>query len=143
MKHLVSLLIAGALLIGIVVGGIWFKPESTFSSVAVSNEYISTTTAANILYCNTVTGDKLLKTGQGAFGSVVLLGLNTGNWHLYDATTTSVLKRTGQKATTTILIATFPTSLAANTYTFDIQFTDGLLLELDSGSMPTSTITWR
>ncbi len=143
MKHLVTLLITGALFIGIMFGAVLFKPEITLSSVSATNEYLSTTTAANILYGNTITGDKLLKTGQGAFGSVIITGANTGNWHVYNATTTSVLLRTDQKATSTILLATFPASLAAGTYTFDIQFTDGLLLELDAGNMPTSTVTWR
>lgn len=113
------------------------------ASVAVTNEYMATSTAASSVYGATVTGDSLIKTGTGSLGSVVITGANTGVINFYNATTSSVLKRTGQPATSTILLASFPASAAAGTYTFDIVYTTGLLVELESGTMATSTITYR
>lgn len=113
------------------------------ASVAVSSEYQATTTAASTLYGNGITTDAVIKTGYGTLGSVVITGANTGIVNVYDATTTDVNKRTGNVATSTILIASLPASLVAGTYTFDVAFRTGLLIDLVSGSMPTSTITYR
>ena len=115
-------------------------------SVEVSNEYLATSTAASGAYGAVTTG-RVIKGGitkaSGTLGSVVVTGANTGVLNFYDATTTDVTLRTGNKATSTILLASIPTNMAAATYTFDVQFTDGLLLELVSGTMPTTTITYR
>lgn len=113
------------------------------ASVAVTNEYMATSTAASTLLGATISNDILIKTGQGALGSVVITGANTGIFSFYDATTTDVSKRTNNIATSSILIASFPASVAAGTYTFDVQYTNGLLLELTSGNIATSTITYR
>lgn len=112
-------------------------------STIQGQEYMATTTAANVLYGNTITGSQLLKSGYGSLGSVVITGANTGVFNFYDATTTNVSLRTGNKATSTILIASIPASMAAGTYTFDAQYGQGLYLDVLQGSMPTSTITFR
>lgn len=123
------------------------QKDPAYGSVVVGNEYNATTTGSGAAYGNTITGDQNL-TGTtspvaGSLGSVVITGANTGIWHLYDATTTDVNKRTGNRATSTILLATFPASIAAGTYTFDAQYNHGLLLDYTSGIMPTTTITYR
>src|SRR3990167_5022954 len=134
------------LLVGVLLGRYLLPNQSdspNFSSVSVTNEYQATTTAASTVYGNTITGDALVKTGFGVLGSIVLTGATAGVVNVFDATTTDVLKRTGNKATSTILIASLPASLAAGTYTFDHEFTDGLFVDLAAGTMPTTTITWR
>ena len=113
------------------------------ASVSVTDEYQATSTAANTLFGATITGDRLIKTGQGSLGSIVITGANTGVVNFYNATTSDVLKRTGNKATSTILLVSLPASLVAGTYVFDVEFTDGLFLDYDSGNMPTTTITYR
>jgi len=118
-----------------------FQPKQTQGSIQQGQEYNATTTAPNVIFGNTVTGDVVLKTGPGGLGSVVITGANTGILNFYDATTTDITKRT--KATSTILIASIPASLVAGDYVFDVAVSDGLLVDLVSGNMPTSTITYR
>lgn len=131
-----------------VLGTISLLPEDNgappvFGGVTQGNEYNATSTAANSLLGGQTLSINVLKTGQGSLGSVVITGADTGVLNFYNATTTNVNLRTGQKATTTILIASFPASTAAGTYVFDAVFTDGLLYSLFSGSMPTTTVMWR
>lgn len=140
-KHIVSLLIAGAIVIGILIGSAVLTPQTTLGSVQETSEYMATTTAASTIYGSTITGDTLIKRGVGTFGSFVIEGATAGIINFYDATTTDVTQRT--KATSTILLATFPASAAANTYTFDVRFSDGLYIDIVGGTMPTSTITYR
>lgn len=133
---------------GIFVAGVLCALAYTWSedvpvgSVAVTNEYFATSTGATASLVG-ITGDATLRTGVGALGSVVITGANTGYFSLIDATTTDVTKRTGNKATSTITVATFPINAAAGTYTFDVAFKAGLMIELDNGIMPTTTVTFR
>jgi len=138
-----NILAVAFLLLAVTIAMVLQQPREAFGSIRVGDEYMATSTAANNLYGATITGDSLIKTGQGALGSVVITGANTGIINFYNATTSNVLARTGQPATSTILIASFPASAAAGTYTFDVTYTTGLLVELESGLMATSTITFR
>lgn len=119
------------------------QPMQTMGSVIESQEYMSTTTAASTIYGSTITASKVIKAGQGSLAQVTITGANTGVVNFYNATTSNVSLRTGQKATSTILIASFPASVAAGTYLFDAQFTDGLYIDLVGGNMPTSSIMYR
>lgn len=121
----------------------WLLPQLTAGSVIVGSEYNATSTAASSVYGAQTAGNKVLKTGYGSLGSVVVTGANTGIINLYNATTTNVNLRVPGTPTSTILIASIPASMAAGTYTFDATFNHGLLLDLVSGAMPTTTITWR
>lgn len=118
-------------------------PQLTAGSVIVGSEYNATSTAASGVYGAQTAGNKVIKTGYGSIGSVIITGANTGAINLYNATTTNVALRTGNTPTSTILIASIPASTAAGTYVFDVAFNHGLLLDLVSGIMPTTTITWR
>ncbi len=119
------------------------QPQMALGSIRSGDEYMATSTASNTMYGATITGDALIRTGYGSLGSVIITGSGTGIWSIYNATTTNVLARTGNIATSSILLASFPASAAAGTYTFDVTYTDGLLIELVSGVMSTSTITYR
>lgn len=132
---------AVALMLGIFLGA-FFRSENAIASVAYGNDYIATTTAASAAY-GSQTGDVLLKTGYGSIGSVVITGANTGVVNILNATTTNISLRTGNTATSSIVLATFPASAAAGTYTLDAVFTAGLLVDLNGGNMPTTTITYR
>ena len=129
------------LFVGLFIGYA-LKQSPPIGSVDTGQEYEATSTAPTALF-GQVTGQKVIKTGAGAVGSVVITGLTTGAFSLYDATTSSILLRTGQAGTSTIHIATFAPSTPAGTYTLDASFTNGLLLVPESGSLATSTITWR
>ena len=112
-------------------------PQQVFGSVPETQEYQATTT-----YAAQVPTERKLKEGRGALAQVTITGDNTGLMTLYNATTSDVNKRTGNPATSTILIADFPTAAPEGTYTFDAVFTTGLLL-VTSGTPATSTITYR
>jgi hypothetical protein len=116
------------------------------ASVAVTNEYNATSTAGSSVFgaiVVTTAAGTVVKTGNGSLGSVIVTGANTGIVNIYDATTTNILARTRNTSTSSILITSLPASLAAGTYVFDINFDTALLLELNSGLMPTTTITYR
>lgn len=138
-----GVLAALALILGGMLETLQHPTPPVLGSVALYNEYTATSTAANEAYGALITGDKLIRTGSGTLGSVVVLGANTGIINIYDATTTSVLARAANRATSTILIASIPASMAAGTYTFDVSYRDGLYFDLVSGVMPTTTVTYR
>lgn len=126
----------------------WLSSASpVLGSTIQGNDYMSTSTAASALF-GARTVDILNIKGNtlpvsGALGTVVITGATTGVLNFYDATTTAANKRAADRATSTILIASFPASTAAGTYVFDAEYTDGLVYELFSGTMPTTTITYR
>ena len=117
------------------------QPRQALGSVYIGNEYYATSTSATAVY-GAFTASRVIVSGPRAFGSVIITGANTGTLNFYNATTSDVSLRTGQKATSTILIASFPGSTAAGTYTFDVQVTDGLYIDI-LGLAATSTITFR
>ena len=126
----------------VVVGAIGYSvlfPTSQvgikLGSVAIANEYRATSTKD---YKGTVlTNLKVLKSESGTLGSVVITGAGAGTINLFDATST---KTNGEWATTSL--ASIPVSAAAGTYTFDVSFYKGLIVEI-IGTAPTSTITYR
>lgn len=144
-KNIVFISVAAIVLVlGIVLAPVWSpKVQESLGSVNISNEYHATTTQYNTALIKAGQG-QLVKTGSGALGSVVILASAPSTLYFYDATTTNVLLRTDQKATSTIWLASFPASAAVGTYTFDSIFVDGLLIEGSSATnVPTTTITWR
>lgn len=143
-KHLIALIITAALVGAAMIGFMFASSSHTaLGSTIVGQDYLATSTAASNVYGASVTAGKLLKSGSGAMGSVIITGANTGIVNFYDATTTDISKRTNNTATNTLLIASLPASLVAGTYTFDVAVNSGLYLDLVSGNMPTTTITFR
>jgi len=80
---------------------------------------------------------KTLTTGPGTLGSLIITGANTATINFYDATSTAAHS---DYATTTLV--SFPASAAAGTYTFDLEFKRGLVVEI-VGTVATGTITWK
>ncbi len=117
------------------------QPQQVNGSVSDSSEYVATTTAFSNIYGSTANASKLIASSSLTLGSVVITGATTGVWNIYDATTSDVTKRA--QASSSILIASFPASIAAGTYTFDVKLNNGLYVDLISGTLPTTTITWR
>jgi len=109
---------------------------NSFGSVSVTSEYQATSTR-NGFDGTALPTDRVLVTGPGTLGSVVILGAATGVINLYDATSSA--QHTDYATTTIVAI---PASLAAGTYTFDLVFKRGLMYEV-VGTAPTSTITFR
>lgn len=117
------------------------QPREAYGSIRVGDELLATSTSASSAY-GAFTASRVIVAGQRTFGSVIITGANTGTLNFYDATTTNVDLRTGNKATTTILIASFPGSTAAGTYMFDTVTKDGLFIDI-IGLAATSTVTYR
>ena len=126
------------------VVSIWFglSTQPTLGSVIQGNEYQATTTIKSS-DSGTFDGLEQLKIGQGSLAQVTITGANTGVLVFYDATTSNASKRSADRASSTIAIAEISASVAAGTYTFDAEFTDGLLMSRLGGLGPTSTVMWR
>ena len=128
------------LLAYIIVG----NQATTASASALSGQdYSATTTAGNSVY-GSFTASRSIKSGYGSFGGIIVTGANTGVVNVYDATTSDVTKRAASMASSSILISSYPASLAAGDYTGnDTQLANGLYIDLVSGIMPTTTIKYR
>jgi hypothetical protein len=134
---ILSLMASVLALMAILVPKFQVAPDSlVLSGVTQGNEYFSTTTRSAFAGVE-LTNLKVLKNGSGALGSVIVTGPMPGVFTLYDSTSTIT---NTEWATTTL--ATFGTSTPAGTYTFDVNFSKGLLFE-ESGTVASSTITWR
>jgi len=137
MKTLAVIVGAVLLILAGVIGFNLNQPEEQpVGSVARASEY-HYTTATSTDYIN-----PLIKTGAGTFGSIVVNLLGTAPITFYDATTTNVNLRV--KATSTLpVLAYIAPSQAAGTYTYDTVFSDGLLAIWGTGTVASTTITWR
>jgi hypothetical protein len=110
-------------------------------SITTGQEYKATTTA---FWVNQFDGwdDRVIKRGSGSLGSVIVTKAGDIEYSLFDATSTAALNAEGF-VTSTHLLASITTNLAAGTYTFDVEFIDGLVLEVLQGTTGTSTISYR
>ncbi len=142
MKDLLKYIGVAVVSVGIFFVGQGTELQNNLAGARPGDECFATSTAASSAYGATITGDQTIITGSGTLCGVTITGATTGHWTLYNATTTDVNKRTGNKATSTILIADFADTVEGD-YKFETTFSDGLLLELDSGSVSTSTIGFR
>lgn len=125
--------------IGLSLTGLVAKKPTTLGSVTVGNEYNATSTS----HIN-IASTQLIKAGRGTLGSVIITGVGTSKYTLYDATSTDFSTNTLQHSSSTSVLAVIPGSLAVGDYVFDIPFKYGLLLYYDSiGTWATSTITYR
>lgn len=123
-----------ALIAVLTAGIIIFWPSGqSFGSVSYGNDYEATST----VYYG-IRSSQLIKGGYGSLGSVIITTAGDLAYRLMDDT-----DGVYDSATTSKLLADIPASLAAGTYTFDVVFTDGLYLEVISGTNATGTITYR
>jgi len=105
--------------------------------VTVGNEYTATSTPQDGVWT-----DQLLASGWGALGSVNITTAGDLRFRLYDATSTNAIAN-GNLVLDNQQLAEFPASAAVGTYTFDVGYTDGLVLDVVSGTLGTSTISFR
>lgn len=135
-----KLYIVVGLIVGIVVASFLVRGEKADATVVQGNECNATSTRNynGVAIANLTQ----IKKGSGAFCGVTITGAGAGQINFFDATTTDITKRTGNKATSSILIATFPVSATVGTYQFDSVVSDGVIVEI-IGTTPTSTILTR
>ena len=107
------------------------------------SNYLSTTTQTSTLIGDAGVDTAVLITLSGTLVSVIFTTTGTG-FDLYNATTSNISLRTGQKATSSLLLASIPSSLAIGVYEYNVAFYDGLLLDsVSSTTIASTTITWR
>lgn len=112
---------------------------STLGSIGDGQAYNATSTSDWGIA--TVGAFKLLKSGSGVLGSVVITNATAGSFNIYDATTTVNGGQGAFYSTTTL--SKIGASVAAGTYTYDVSFNKGLIIEFQSTNIASSTITWR
>lgn len=134
-KQFTTLVVGLILLLALVL--VFLPKGRDLGSVTVGNEYYATSSAPWTGAASSHTIDR----GWGTLGSVVVTKAGDMEFYLLDATNTPEL--VDAYATTSDALVYIPASLAAGTYTFDINYTDGLYFYLISGGTGTSTITWR
>lgn len=69
-------------------------------------------------------------------------GPKGGSIFFYDATTSNINLRTGNQASSSILLEEFPAGIATTTYMLNRTFKTGLLMCV-VGTPSTSTVTWK
>jgi len=120
-------------------------PSIRTGSAVDGNNYIATSTGtlapmrgSNSNSSNDVT---LLKNGPGSIGQIVVntAGAAAPAMEFYDATTTNITLRDAAQSTTTIFKFSLPNALAAGTYTFDAEFSRGIIVVTRAGSAQAST----
>lgn len=139
MKNILGIIAVFILLLG----GVYIsnqKNSNTLGSISSSGDaYIATSTNSSWNTPAATTGGfKLLKTGQGILGSVVITNDTAGSYTLYDATTT-----TNGAIYGTTTLANVYANLSEGTYTFDVAFSRGLIVEFQSPNVASSTITFK
>lgn len=139
--------------LAIVVGVISLLMNNPFKALGSvpaggGNAYLSTTTPGVLDLINLCPARiGVASSTTGVLGSVVVTGPNVGNLQIYDATTTDNTKRVSA-ATSSLLLADIPSVVTGNatssatTYTFDVEFKRGLVVD-KVGVAPTTTITYR
>lgn len=130
-------IIFAVLIVGAIVILTSHFEQKNVSSVNYGNEYHATTTSSG-RFPTVAT----LQTDSTTLGSVIVTGSAAGTLDIYDATTTNVSLRAAKFASSSILVASFPTGMATGTYQFDQTLYQGLTV-VSTGQMATSTITYR
>ena len=121
-------------------------PQRAVGSVAVGNQYQSTTTpqvADRTNLCPGVFG--ISSSTTGVLGSVNVMISGGGEIVIYDATTTNSTLRTPPIATSSMILALIPASSTVGSYHFDIAFKRGLLIDItETGTgVSSTTISYR
>ncbi len=138
-----KIITASLLILGFVVFQVFRDATSVEASVQVGNQYQATTTPqvpAGRNMCPARSG--MASSTTGSLGSVIITKAGTGDFTVYDATTTNITFR-NNVSTSSLIIASFPSSPTVGTYTFDAEFKRGLLIDYTAATVSTSTVTYR
>jgi ABC-type glycerol-3-phosphate transport system substrate-binding protein len=131
-KIFITSIIALALILGLAA---IFSGEKAEASVPVGNGYafkVATTSQASATVPFVVRG------GSGIFGSIVIASTTDVRIKIYDS-----LIATSTTAATSTLIADFAPNTPAGTYTFDVNVTRGIAVDLPATYKGVVTFTYR
>lgn len=120
------------------------------ASVSQASEYRSTMATSGLA---SASAGRLIMTGQGTLGSIVVSSTSASTFTVWDATSTATtsyqtatLRPDLTEASSTTYgrpVAVFKASVGENTYTFDATLYKGLVLEVPTGFTGSYTITYR
>lgn len=114
------------------------RQNQVAASIVTGESYNSTSTPFGAQLATTT----LIKKGSIQLGSVIITGVNTGVFYLYDATTSDITQRAASLASSSILVTSFPANAATGTYQYDVTLQYGLLYS-GTTNVATSTITYK
>lgn len=140
-------LIGTGLVLGIaLVAFLGFQGLPALGSVADNGVYNYT----HITNSNASTSPQIIKSKQGVLGSIVVSSTTSGTLYVYDGTVMDVKYLTGASTaqlfsttTATTTIAYVGPSPTSGTYTFDVAFTNNLVIMPSTDFYGSYTITWR
>lgn len=131
------------MLLAFLAGSKYMTPIADGSTI-VGNDYMSTTTSTGRFSALPIDLRPTTTPITGSLSSISVTGPTlTGRIDIYDATTSDVNLRTGNPATSTLLLFSLPAGTATSSWTgLDLIYKVGLLIDVQ-GTMPTTTITFR
>ncbi len=129
------------LVLGLILAFSMKDPKEAVGSALVGNDYMATSSSPSSFIGTGVIVP--LKTGGGSLAQVVVnvAGSAGGSLVFYDATTTDINLRAATQSTSSIFITALPNALVAGTYTFDAQFSRGLLMHYTGGAVARASTT--
>lgn len=120
----------GVLLLIVAFIGIAFqRPSSVGASIDGEAGYTATTTSA------IAEGHIQIKSGYGMLGSIVVASSSATTFKVWNATSTTDVASTS--------ITNFVASPANGTYTYDVNLSRGIIVELPTGFNGAYTITYK
>lgn len=122
-----------AVAIGLVLGGLYFT-NIAVGSVEIGGEYNPVQlTSADV-------GSSTVKSMAGTLGSLVVASSSdAGSIHLYRISSSTDPTATSSNT----LLFSFPASVDEGTYTFDVGFAGGLLIDIEPTFNGNYVMTWR
>jgi hypothetical protein len=138
-----------AILGALVVLGFMFIPfaQPAVGSVSISNSYSSTSTDS---VDASATVGRVVKNGSGEFGSFVVTAISggAGPIRFWDATSTATSSYQNEDNTSTSttygrLIAQFDATTTSGTYTLDVNYFKGLVVEVPVAYGGKGVVTFR
>lgn len=122
------------LLIGVLVGAYFFSQNIAFGSVIAGSEYNATHLTSDDV------GSSTVKSIAGTLGSIVVSSsTNAGTISLYRVSSSTAPTATSSNT----LMFTFAADAAEGTYTYDVGFGGGLLIDITPGFNGNYVMTWR
>ena len=122
---------------------IYQHAQTVDASIQEGNGYYATTSATPLgtQPANGFSGTtQVIKPGAGMLGPVIISSTTIGRISFFDATTSNA---TARAITATDTIAVMAPSLAAGTYTFDADFSVGLIVQTSADFNGAYTITYH
>lgn len=138
-KEIIGIVFVSLLIIVLAMVGVLKNEKLALGNVSSEDACVATSTSPFLA------GQAIreLRVGSGVLCSVIITSTNTAfPIAFYDATTTDITKR-NNVATSSIMITSFPGGATVGNYPFNVQFTNGLIMEGVGTAAGTTTVTYK